>query len=1097
MSISRTFRVYERNVAAATSIPTRTPYSLILDSSKISDEFLLFESGIVASLNNEECVEFRKAYVKILDAFACLGEFILHRPENGAELHYLCLVTSCVCIGRIEDCDVYRITDVAFVSMWGSYAAPSDGRINEIQKFLCGGTFYFASSVSDGPVIDLCLTTQQRYQKQEFGNRNRSLHLPFKRYGINTSKWLIRCICGGVEIKTVYVGHQQAKACLISRLSCERMGTRFNVRGVNDFGHVANFVESEQVLFFNRYVVSFLQTRGSVPLFWEQPGVQVGSHRVKMSRGFEASAPAYDRHFFAMRKYYKQVAIVNLLGAKEGEAVLSSAYKLHHKASVHGETVPLVNFDFHSEVHMSTRVEDLAVLLRKMKPVLEKFGFCVVRDKQVLRHQRGVLRVNCLDCLDRSNAVQTFFGLHILSEQLKEAELADKANIVCRFEEVFKEMWTANGDGCSKIYAGTGALEGKSKIKDASRSVSRTIQNNLLDASKQAAIDAFLLSSGFSAEVYDLTSCIIPMGLMLANPSVLSTVVEQRDKFTIPETVRVFCGTWNVNGGQRPNSVALLDISNDFTAPNDIYAIGLEEIVDLNATNIVSASSANQKMWIDAYRRILCEGKCKYILLESVQLVGVCLFVFIRPRLAPFVRDLATDMVKTGFGGAVGNKGGVAIRFLLHCTPLCFVCSHFAAGQMQVQERNSDFAEISRKLQFPMVVFWLGDFNYRIDLPCETVKDAAKAANWELLRSADQLNVQRSSGNVFNDFEEGLISFAPTYKYDTYSDDYDTSEKCRIPAWTDRVLWWERIFSDRPKPDPCQQKACKLLLYARAELKTSDHRPVGAIFDLEVRKMDFDKFESVYHDVLTCMGPPDATVIITVDSASADSDMFPHYIVDQVLQKVAQLCIQVLLVKFVGKEMWLIFKDGEMALAALSMDKTQVNSKTLNVRLKSTDWESEAERELKNARCVDSNLASELLDEGRFSTPTLDVYEEEVICTHVDNNLSAVKVPETFVAVDSKPVPPRRPPPPKFSKDTLPMPCSDKLGFRHVASVPAFPDYLKEASQADRMVLDKVSVKNPPLHSSVLKENLTTRSNLASISDDDWAKFTQARCKEH
>lgn len=54
-------------------------------------------------------------------------------------------------------------------------------------------------------------------------------------------------MCGGVEIKTVYVGHLQAKACLISRLSCERMGTRFNVRGVNDSGHVANFVETEQV----------------------------------------------------------------------------------------------------------------------------------------------------------------------------------------------------------------------------------------------------------------------------------------------------------------------------------------------------------------------------------------------------------------------------------------------------------------------------------------------------------------------------------------------------------------------------------------------------------------------------------------------------------------------------------------------------------------------------------------------------------------------------------------------------------------------------------------------------------------------------------
>ena len=54
-------------------------------------------------------------------------------------------------------------------------------------------------------------------------------------------------MCGAVEIKTVYVGKTQAKACLISRLSSERAGTRFYVRGTNDDGHVANFVETEQV----------------------------------------------------------------------------------------------------------------------------------------------------------------------------------------------------------------------------------------------------------------------------------------------------------------------------------------------------------------------------------------------------------------------------------------------------------------------------------------------------------------------------------------------------------------------------------------------------------------------------------------------------------------------------------------------------------------------------------------------------------------------------------------------------------------------------------------------------------------------------------
>lgn len=47
------------------------------------------------------------------------------------------------------------------------------------------------------------------------------------------------------------------------------------MRGCNDEGHVANFVETEQVIFLDNEVTSYVQTRGSVPLFWEQPGVQV------------------------------------------------------------------------------------------------------------------------------------------------------------------------------------------------------------------------------------------------------------------------------------------------------------------------------------------------------------------------------------------------------------------------------------------------------------------------------------------------------------------------------------------------------------------------------------------------------------------------------------------------------------------------------------------------------------------------------------------------------------------------------------------------------------------------------------------------------
>lgn len=59
--------------------------------------------------------------------------------------------------------------------------------------------------------------------------------------------------------------------------------------------------------------------------------------------------------------------------------------------------------------------------------------------------------------------------------------------------------------------------------------------------------------------------------------------------------------------------------------------------------------------------------------------------------------------MKTGMGGKAGNKGAVGIRFQLHSTSFCFVCSHLTAGQSQVKERNEDYREITQKLSFPMV----------------------------------------------------------------------------------------------------------------------------------------------------------------------------------------------------------------------------------------------------------------------------------------------------------------------------------------------------------------------------------------------------------
>ena len=185
---------------------------------------------------------------------------------------------------------------------------------------------------------------------------------------------------------------------------------RFNVRGTNDDGHVANFVETEQVIYLDNEVTSYVQTRGSVPLFWEQPGIQVGSHKVKISRGFEASAPAFDRHLDMIKQRYGQQVIVNLLGcsvigSKEGEAMLSQLFQTRHNMSEHSD-VPHILFDYHQECR-GGNMKNLSKLKAKVEKYLESFSLFYAANNTVILEQTGTVRTNCLDCLDRTNCVQT------------------------------------------------------------------------------------------------------------------------------------------------------------------------------------------------------------------------------------------------------------------------------------------------------------------------------------------------------------------------------------------------------------------------------------------------------------------------------------------------------------------------------------------------------------------------------------------------------------------------------------------------------------------------------------------------------------------
>lgn len=276
----------------------------------------------------------------------------------------------------------------------------------------------------------------------------------------------------------------------------------------------------------------------------------------------------------------------------------------------------------------------------------------------------------------------------------------------------------------------------------------------------------------------------------------------------------------------------------------DIYAIGLQEI-DMSAETIFRGETKPDYNWIAKIMEGLHPGDV-YEELTTVRLVGMMLTIAIKKSLRSSISKSCTNAVGTGTL-KFGNKGGVGVSFQINETFMCFVNSHLAAHVQEFERRNEDHDEIIRRMAFNdgfrtrtilehHQVFWIGDLNYRLT---KTDDEGIRTfCDYEKIFYLDQLYVQRMQDKrVFRDFQEGKITFRPTYKYDPGTDDWDSSEKNRAPAWCDRILW---------KGGRIEQITYKSVM----ELRMSDHKPVYGVFIAYILTRDEQKFKKIHEEVL-------------------------------------------------------------------------------------------------------------------------------------------------------------------------------------------------------------------------------------------------------
>lgn len=379
------------------------------------------------------------------------------------------------------------------------------------------------------------------------------------RHQLKNTLWTVALVYGFFKQVTLPLSGRDFILTLIARRSRHYAGTRYLKRGVNEKGRVANDVETEQIVLEDvpagcpLQISAVVQNRGSIPLFWSQETSRLNIKPDIILSRKDLNFEATKRHFENLvKRYGNPIIILNLIKTREKrprETILRAAF---------ANAIEFINKDLSEENHLRflhwdlnkhsrSKATNVLTLLGKVAAnALELTGFlhcqlipasktgkllkfspidntedqagqdsCEVRaepnspsgDYQVNLStlQRGVLRTNCIDCLDRTNVAQYAYGLVALGHQLHALGFIDVESIdldsplADNLMKLYEEM----GDILALQYGGSAAhnkifseRRGQWKAATQSQELFRTLQryysNAYMDAEKQDAINVFL-----------------------------------------------------------------------------------------------------------------------------------------------------------------------------------------------------------------------------------------------------------------------------------------------------------------------------------------------------------------------------------------------------------------------------------------------------------------------------------------------------------------------------------------------------------------------------------------------------------------------------
>ncbi|KAH8682147.1 putative SAC1 protein [Xylariales sp. PMI_506] len=512
---------------------------------------------------------------------------------------YIIVITKAQPMGRLKGHMVYKIISTEFLPMRERQIRDPDEDtfLNLLKTFIVTGPMYFSysldltNSFQRQASMDSASPLWMRADDRFFWNKFVQTDLmEFRKRGSRsqpgpqpaTDPYILPVIWGTLEIRPTSLKGTPLTLSLITRKSRFRAGTRYFTRGLDEEGHAANYNETEQIIILNdtggglggyagsadmqsgkfgqsegkeMQILSYVQTRGSVPAFWAEINSLKYTPKLQV-RSIESALPAARKHFDEQIRIYGDNYLVNLVNQKGREKRIKEAYEQLVQALVSSpkervtgdaktdekfhiiepdsskqwyDRLHYVYFDYHHETK-GMQMHRAMLLVDQLQDALIAQQYFRGVDMpangglETRNFQTSVVRTNCMDSLDRTNVVQSMLARWTLDRMLIDLGILERGENFAAadpaFYFLFRNVWADNADTVSRAYAGTGAMKtditrmGKrtnaGKLQDLNVALTRFYLNNFRDGPRQDAYDLFL-------GAYDASTANIGTSLVFAD----------------------------------------------------------------------------------------------------------------------------------------------------------------------------------------------------------------------------------------------------------------------------------------------------------------------------------------------------------------------------------------------------------------------------------------------------------------------------------------------------------------------------------------------------------------------------------------------------